>query len=318
MVEQMTHYNLPTVGGTLRRTAASSTLSDPRKTAFTANNNSNPTNPASNNTAPHNTNAGNPGAGKDNATNPATTKTPLTTPNHIVNSLAERTDPLTTHIQSLDQAPKLGTQTMPTLSLHTATGAQFTTKVPGWCPVFSPLGTRNKPYKQRPTRHGCPVVPSFYHLPALGQKKKTKNMYKRIEAKTRHHQAPALTHCPHCNQPTLTITHDWVTGLRTFPAKKRIDPTPLTLDQQLGCILAGRELWAITQETFTYEVAAARVDRDALSRFEFWTGRGELGHHFLYPPVILPAHRCSGARFPGRFELVTRPLVAALPEEAPF
>ncbi len=124
--------------------------------------------------------------------------------------------------------------------------------------------------------------------------------------------------CKNCGAEIIQITHDWVTGFATFPAKKRIDPTPLTLEQQIGCILAGRQLWAVTQRTFTFEVAAAEVFQGTMSRFEWWAGRGELGRHFLYPPVILPAHHCAGFRFPGQFQLVTRPPAAVLPEEAPF
>jgi hypothetical protein len=88
----------------------------------------------------------------------------------------------------------------------------------------------------------------------------------------------SLQKCPQCKARTLTGDDSPIAALTV-----RIDPTPLTPETELACLLAGRR-------TYLLEGTTARV---TIHHRDRWQTRG-------LPPgpnIVVPAHQCS-ARFP--------------------
>ena len=88
--------------------------------------------------------------------------------------------------------------------------------------------------------------------------------------------------CPNCNQITLHgMDADLAAGMATA------DPTPLTEQQELACIIAHRPTYTLTTRGTTHELN----DRTAAHTY----GPRPSNHKGR---TIIPAHQC-GARFPG-------------------
>lgn len=90
----------------------------------------------------------------------------------------------------------------------------------------------------------------------------------------------SVRYCPHCRARTLVGMNDDELAFQT-----RVDPTPLTHEQEIACVLTGRDTFALEE----------RGNGVAIKRRDHWVMASRSADHWLV--TVVPEHQC-GARFP--------------------
>jgi len=104
-----------------------------------------------------------------------------------------------------------------------------------------------------------------------------------VESKTGGFRAAKWERCHHCNQITLTGINDDICAWTIT-----VDPTPLTPQQELECLLSLRDTASATPHGKTYDLH--HRDADMISDYPAG-GPNTYG-------TVLPNHQC-GNRYPG-------------------